>query len=100
MAEAQLQLARGASDNAENSGPDRRRYRLRSEVIEVEPSQIEIEREATPLDSPPPSGYELDQLNYHIGLQDFGRGLQNAADAVFSSDRRSRYTQVSPLLLS
>jgi hypothetical protein len=44
----------------------------------------------------PPSGYDIDQLNQHIGLQDFGRGLQLAANAVFSGtgDRRSRYTKV------
>ncbi|KAE9364287.1 hypothetical protein N431DRAFT_421152 [Stipitochalara longipes BDJ] len=50
----------------------------------------------------PPSGYDIDQLNYHIGLQEFGRGLQLAANAVFSNtgDRRSRYTKVSAILLS
>jgi hypothetical protein len=49
---------------------------------------------------PPLSGYDLDRLNYHIDLQDFGTDLQKAADAVFSSDRRSRYTKVTALLLS
>jgi hypothetical protein len=43
---------------------------------------------------PPPSGYDLDQLNYHIELECFGKDLQNAANAVFSGDRRSKYTQV------
>jgi len=55
---------------------------------------------ASPEKAPPPSGYDLDRLNYHIDLQEFGRGLQNAANAVFSNDRRSKYTQVSALLLS
>ncbi|PMD32388.1 hypothetical protein L207DRAFT_500093 [Hyaloscypha variabilis F] len=50
----------------------------------------------------PPSGYDIDQLNHHIGLQEFGRGLQIAANAVFSNtgNRRSRYTKVSAILLS
>jgi len=50
--------------------------------------------------SPPLSGYDLDRLNYHIDLQDFGTNLQQATNAVFSSDRRSKYTKVSALLLS
>ena len=49
---------------------------------------------------PPPSGYDLDRLSYHIDLQNFGKGLQDAANAVFSSECRSRYTQVSVILLS
>lgn len=49
---------------------------------------------------PPLSGYDLDRLNYHIDLQDFGTHVQKAANAVFSSDRRSRYTKVTVLLLS
>ncbi len=44
---------------------------------------------------PPPSGYDLDRLNYHIDLKRFGKDLQSAANAVFSGDRRSKYTQVS-----
>jgi hypothetical protein len=49
---------------------------------------------------PPLSGYDLDRLNYHLDLQDFGTNLQRAANAVFASDRRSKYTKVSSLLLS
>lgn len=49
---------------------------------------------------PPLSAYDLDRLNYHIDLQDFGSHVQKAADAVFSSDRRSRYTNVTALFLS
>jgi len=57
--------------------------------------------EAPQSDVLPPSGYDLDQLNYHIGLQEFGRDLQLAANAVFSGtgDRRSRYTKVGELSL-
>jgi hypothetical protein len=97
--------SQGSADAAEDSESEQRRYRLRSEYTEVAPcqiedAQIESERETTPGNRPPPSGYALDRLNYHIDLQDFGRGLQNAANAAFSDDRRSRYTQVSALLLS
>ncbi len=44
----------------------------------------------------PPSFYDIDQLNYHIDLQEFGKSLQVAIDAVFSDTgrRSSRYTQV------
>ena len=49
---------------------------------------------------PPPTAHDLDRLRYHIDLQDFGKGVQEAASAVFSTDRRSRYTQVSALLIS
>lgn len=55
---------------------------------------------SSPAQCPPLSGYDLDRLNYHVDLENFGKGLQNAAHAVFSSERRSRYTQVSALLLS
>lgn len=76
---------------------DSRQQKLRSEATLP---QVDDEDETSPSSCPPPSGYELDRLNYHIDLQDFGRGLQDAANAVFSTDRRSRYTQVSALLLS
>jgi hypothetical protein len=39
-------------------------------------------------------------LNYHIDLQNYEKGLQDAANAVFSSNRRTRYTHISALLLS
>jgi len=55
---------------------------------------------SSPKTAPPLSAYDLDRLNYHINLQEFGRGLQTAANAVFSSDRRSKYTRVSAILLS
>ncbi|KAF8854102.1 hypothetical protein BDZ45DRAFT_597553 [Acephala macrosclerotiorum] len=50
----------------------------------------------------PPSFYDIDQLNYHIDLQEFGKGLQVAVNAVFSGTghRRFRYSRVSAILLS
>lgn len=66
------------------------------------PSHDELHREETvrSVAAPPLSGYDLDRLNYHVDLQDFGASLQKATNAVFSSDRRSKYNQVSALLLS
>ncbi|TVY45494.1 hypothetical protein LSUB1_G000873 [Lachnellula subtilissima] len=58
------------------------------------------EKQCRSVSRPPLSGYDLDRLNYHVGLRDFGTSLQKAANAVFASDRRSRYTRVSALLLS
>ncbi|KAE8443543.1 hypothetical protein EG329_001783 [Mollisiaceae sp. DMI_Dod_QoI] len=50
----------------------------------------------------PPSFYDIDQLNYHTDLQEFGKSLQVAIDAVFSDTgrRSSRYTQLTPLKIS
>jgi hypothetical protein len=69
---------------------------------EARPRYIELPHEETirSVPRPPLTGYDLDRLNYHVDLRDFGTSLQKAANAVFSSDRRSRYTQVSALLLS
>jgi hypothetical protein len=50
--------------------------------------------------TPPPSSHELDRLNYHRAWSDFEKDLQNAAKAVFSGDRASRYTKVDVILLS
>jgi hypothetical protein len=52
-------------------------------------------RKRTPL-----SGHELDRLNYHVYLQDFGFQLQRAANAIFPGDQISRYTSVHVILLS
>lgn len=80
--------------------PERRRRRLRSGYIEATPPRINNEWDTASKDCPPSTGYELDRLNYHIELQNFGKGLQDAANTAFSSDRRSRYTDISALLLS
>lgn len=49
---------------------------------------------------PVPTSHELDRLNHHIGLQDFGSKLQQAANAVFTGDQKSRYSKVEVILLS
>jgi hypothetical protein len=49
---------------------------------------------------PPPSGYDLDRLNYHMRLKDFGAELQKAANAVFPGGQHSRYEKVDVILLS
>jgi hypothetical protein len=87
-------------ERGEGNYYERQESRSRSESTgeEVRPNEPKF-----PLSQgshPPPSGYDLDRLSYHIDLQNFGKGLQDAANAVFSSDRRSRYTQVSVILLS
>lgn len=46
------------------------------------------------------SGYDLDRLNDHVRLQDFGVELQKAANAVFPAGQISRYTKVDVILLS
>ncbi len=49
---------------------------------------------------PPPSGPEIDRLQYHIGLRNFGIELQKAATAIFPGEQKSRYTKVDVILLS
>lgn len=48
---------------------------------------------------PPPPPDELDRLLFHLPLEDFGRRLQRASEAVFPNNTRSRYTKVHVLLL-
>ncbi|RDW58140.1 hypothetical protein BP6252_13551 [Coleophoma cylindrospora] len=48
---------------------------------------------------PPPSHDELDRLLFHIPLEDFGKRLQLAAEAVFPNNTESRYESVYVLLL-
>jgi hypothetical protein len=87
--------SKNADDTEDSDEGCRFRFRIR-----VPPLQVDDERDITPDSCPPLSGYDLDRLNRHIDLQTFGKSVQNAANAVFSSDRRSRYTHVSALLLS
>jgi hypothetical protein len=49
---------------------------------------------------PPPTVDDIDRWNYHIDLQDFGAMLHAAARAVFPNERKSRYLNVSVLMLS
>jgi hypothetical protein len=48
----------------------------------------------------PPALYDLDQLQYHISLQELGDLLQKAVNAAFPNDKRMRYCEVFVLLLS
>ena len=48
----------------------------------------------------PLSGHDLDKLNYHVYLEDFGSQLQRAANAIFPGDQISRYSEVHVILLS
>jgi hypothetical protein len=92
-------LASPSSEGSAHAAEDStsRPQKLRSKAT---PPSVDVEGDVSHIRYLPLSGYELDRLNYHIDLQDFGRGLQDAANAVFATDRRSRYTQVSALLLS
>lgn len=47
----------------------------------------------------PPSSHDLDQLQYHISLQEIGEKLQRAANSAFPNDNRLKYTSVHVLLL-
>ena len=49
---------------------------------------------------PPPTFDDIDRWSYHVKLQEFGQSLHAAAQAVVPNDRRSRYTEVSVLMLS
>jgi hypothetical protein len=54
---------------------------------------------SSPSSSPPPSFHDIDRWRAHIGLREFGEGLQAAAKAVFPNEQRSRYTKVFCLML-
>ena len=48
----------------------------------------------------PPSPDDISRWQWHIGLQDFGKSLQVAANAIFPNTSKLRYKTVSTLLLS
>jgi hypothetical protein len=50
--------------------------------------------------TPPPTFADHDRWQYHIDLEDFTKGLQAAANAVFPNNQTSRYTKVFVLMLS
>jgi hypothetical protein len=50
-------------------------------------------------DTAPPTFDDIDRWQYHIGLQEFGEGLEAAARAVFPNYTKSRYTNVFVLML-
>jgi hypothetical protein len=62
-----------------------------SEIPDAAMSELQL--------SPPPPPDELDRLLFHLPLEDFGRRLQRASQAVFPNDMKSRYTKVHVLLL-
>jgi hypothetical protein len=90
----------GEQPDSEAGDPKRSKIHPKSESGVADIANVDEDSASSPAQCPPLSFYDLDRLNHHVGLEDFGKGLQNAANAVFSSDRRSRYTQVSALLLS
>jgi hypothetical protein len=92
----------GESAGSEAGNPKRHKLHPNSESGVADTANVNEDSLSSPIQSQctPLSGYDLDRLNYHVDLESFGKGLQNAANAVFSSERRSRYTQVSALLLS
>ena len=55
---------------------------------------------SSPNSTPPPTLADIDRWRYHIAFEEFGKSLQEAANAVFPNDTNSRYTKVSVLLLS
>jgi hypothetical protein len=90
----------GEQAGSEAGYPKRPKIQPKPEPGVADTACVDEDSPSSPAQCPPLSGYDLDRLNYHVDLEDFGKGLQNAANAVFSSDQRSRYTQVSALLLS
>jgi len=48
---------------------------------------------------PPPTPQDLDRVQSHISLQNFGEGLQQAANACFPNQVGNRYSKVYVLLL-
>jgi hypothetical protein len=62
-----------------------------SEIPDAAMSELQL--------SPPPPPDELDRLLFHLPLEEFGKRLQRASQAVFPNDMKSRYTKVHVLLL-
>jgi hypothetical protein len=46
----------------------------------------------------PPRGDEIDRWQRHIGMQDFAKDLQIAAESVYPNHKRSRYSNVYVLI--
>jgi hypothetical protein len=66
-------------------------------VFDLISPQSSAESATTP--SVPPRTDELDRTLRHIGLEDFGKALNDAAAAVFPNNQKSRYTRVYVLLI-
>jgi hypothetical protein len=74
--------------------------RPRSGSVSSTENLTQLDLDTSTNQNSPPSGYDLDRLNYHFQLQDFGVKLQKAANAVFPGGQNSRYTKVDVILLS
>jgi hypothetical protein len=53
----------------------------------------------SPNSTPPPRGDEIDRSQYHTSLQEWGKSLHDAAQAVFPNTPSSRYRDVYVLML-
>jgi hypothetical protein len=90
----------GEQASSEAGDPKRHKIQPKSGSGVADTASVNEDSLTSPAQCPPPSRYDIDRLNYHVHLEDLGEELQKAANAVFSSDRRSKYTKVSALLLS
>src|SRR6266536_809176 len=77
------------------SGPKRLKARSKSPFKQIQSDPIVPSRIC-----PPPTGHDLDRINYHIDLQDFVNDLQKAVNAIFPIEQESRYSKVDVILLS
>ncbi|KAG4439096.1 hypothetical protein IFR05_005438 [Cadophora sp. M221] len=84
---------------AECQQPSKSKRRRSRSTSESNSARADAPPPAARVPLPPPSAHDLDQMNYHIGLQEFGTQLQHAANAIFPGDQISRYTQVDVILL-
>jgi hypothetical protein len=92
------------NEETENNGfeamPSKRRRSLSPSAASVSSGASQPDDVFSPSTRAPPSAYDLDRLNYHITLQDFGSELQKASNAILPGDQLSRYEKVDVILLS
>jgi hypothetical protein len=86
-------------NNAQVARPAKRRARPQSFCPTELVTQLDLEDTSTQ-QKRNLSEYDLDLLNYHVRLQDFGAQLQKAASTVFPVGQSSRYKEVNVILLS
>jgi hypothetical protein len=80
-----------------NRSPLKRR---RSQSLSFCTDLLEVDEDLKPRKKRPLSFQDLDRLNDHTCLEDFGKSLQKAANAIFPANQTSKYTRVDVLLLS
>jgi hypothetical protein len=90
----------GEQAGSEGSDPKRHKIQPKSRSGVADIVSVNEDSLTSPAQCLPPSRYDTDRQNYHVHLEDLGKELQKAANALFSSDRRSKNTKVSTLLLS